>query len=260
VWTEEEVRARLERFLAGRTEWPRARDFAEAGESVLRRAIAREGGAPRWAAEFGIPYVERRGGGAVVWSEERVETELARFLGDRSAWPGAGEFERAGERALWQAIGRFGGPERWAFRFGLRPSSRRAGSRRTWTDARIEQRLRRFVAGRGDWPRVAEFEAAGLGSLFTAIYQYGGVEHWAARVGLASRPRRGGERRRWTDASVRHELARFSGRLGRWPRQRDFAAAGLMPLYWAASRTRGLAAWEAELGASAIAGQTVAAA
>ena len=250
IWTERHVRRELEAFLAGRDEWPRAVDFADAGKSVLRRAVARYGGPRRWARELGVDYVERRGSKPPTWTEQRVRSELARWLNGRRTFPTAGEFEAAGHGALWRAVRRTGGSERWCLEFGVRRPSRRAGSRRAWTDARIEAQLRRFLAGRDVWPPVGEFNDAGLAPLFTAVYTYGGVERWAARMGVARRPVRnpGRPAPRWTHARIRAELARFCRDRATWPAKRDFEAAGLIRLYWAASRVGGMAHWRAELG------------
>jgi hypothetical protein len=59
------------------------------------------------------------------------------------------------------------------------------GRRRKWTSARIRDELERFCGERGRWPRAAEFREAGQGSLYLAASRYGGIEHWAAELGLS---------------------------------------------------------------------------
>ena len=250
IWTEEHVRRQLEAFLADRDEWPRAVDFETAGKSVLRRAVARYGGPRHWAGELGVRYVERRGERPPAWTEERVREELTEFVNGHRTFPTAREFDRAGRAALWNAIRRTGGPERWSFELGLRRSNRRAGCRRAWTDARIEAQLRRFLAGRDVWPSVGEFNEVGLAPLFTAVYTYGGVDYWAARMDVTRRPVRnpGRRPRQWTPARIQAELERFCRHRDSWPARRDFEAAGLMRLYWAACRAGGMPYWRAELG------------
>jgi hypothetical protein len=247
IWTERHVRRELEAFLGGRDEWPRAAEFAKAGKSVLRRAVARYGGPRRWAQELGVDYVERT---PPAWTAQRVRSELGRFLNGHRTFPTAGEFEAAGYGGLWRAVRRTGGGDRWALEFGVAPPNRRPRSRRVWTDARIEAQLRRFLAGRDVWPRVSEFNDAGLASLFTAVYTYGGVEHWAARMGLGRRPLRnpGRPKPRWTRTRIHAELTLFCGRRDTWPARKDFEAAGLIRLYWAAQRVGGMARWREELG------------
>lgn len=64
-------------------------------------------------------------------------------------------------------------------------------SRRGWTDSRIRDELRRFTAGRSDFPSVREFRDAGQARLYEAIAAYGGAQHWADEVGLEWVERRG---------------------------------------------------------------------
>jgi len=54
AWTPERIRAALEEFTAGRTDWPTVAEFKEAGRTPLYLAISRYGGAEYWAAELGL--------------------------------------------------------------------------------------------------------------------------------------------------------------------------------------------------------------
>jgi hypothetical protein len=250
IWTEEHVRRELEDFLAGREQWPRARDFAEAGKSVLRRMVAQYGGPRRWADELGVSYVKRTP--QPTWTEDRVRRELATVLNGDRRFPAAGEFERIGRRALWEAINRTGGPDRWALEFGASRANLRAGQRRTWTEQRIERRLRRFLGDRKEWPSVREFNEAGLASLFTAVDTYGGVDLWAGRMGVRRRPPRnpGRPARHWNAARIREELAQFCAGRQTWPTRREFESAGHLGLYRAAGKHGGIRYWAEELGFS----------
>jgi hypothetical protein len=251
VWTDDQIRRRLETFLAGRDEWPRKREFVEAGNSLLWRVVAKYGGTRHWAAQLGVTYVERRGG-LPPWTKERVRLELAPLLAGREHFPSATEVRQGAGNALWRAILRTGGPDRWAAEFGLPRANRRAGSQRSWTDERIERELRRFLANRDEWPSAGEFNDANLASLFTAIYTYGGVELWAARMNVSLRPPRnsGRPRRYWTAERIRTQLTSFCAERENWPRVQEFQTAGLIRLYWAASRHGGVAYWSRELGLS----------
>jgi uncharacterized protein DUF4115 len=60
----------------------------------------------------------------------------------------------------------------------------------------------------------------------------------------------GGRKRKWTPERIRAELAKFSSKLGRWPRAAEFKEAGHADLYLAASRYGGIDYWIAELGFS----------
>jgi hypothetical protein len=62
---------------------------------------------------------------------------------------------------------------------------RGAGGRpRKWTDERIHAELEAFCAEIGRWPRAVEFRDAGHGDLYLAASRYGGIDHWAAELGL----------------------------------------------------------------------------
>jgi hypothetical protein len=209
--------------------------------------VARYGGRERWAQEMGVTCVQPRLR-APAWDEDRIRRELRVFLTGRDTWPTAEAFRLAGRAPLWGAIMRAGGSDRWAFEFGLRRQNRRAGSRRTWTEARIENELRRFLAGSDRWPKASVFAASGKASLFTAAYRYGGIDYWAARLGLPRPPPRRRPAIHWTEDRIRAELKQFCADRRTWPRQADFAAAQRLTLYWAASRAGGMRRWEADLG------------
>jgi hypothetical protein len=71
------------------------------------------------------------------------------------------------------------------FRHESKPVQERApAGRRDWTEERIREELGRFCAGRERWPTAAEFSAAGQASLYLAASRHGGVERWAAELGL----------------------------------------------------------------------------
>jgi len=119
-WTEESIGSELERFLAGRSDWPRHREFVAAGRQGLYHAVLKHGGTHVWAARMGVRF-RVRPGGREPWSEERVRAELAVFLRERDHWPSGAEFGAAGRDALLRAARRFGGSRRWQREFGLRP-------------------------------------------------------------------------------------------------------------------------------------------
>ena len=205
-------------------------------EALLEQA------APRGHANPAPPGTPTRG-----WTEERIRAELRSFLAARDDWPTAGEFRATGRDALWRAIKRGGGPDRWCLEFGVRRRHRRAGSRRVWTAARIETELRRFLAGADRWPPPRVFRDAGKASLYTAAYHYGGIAYWARRIGVQRRSRRRSSPY-WTEERIRDELLDFCRTRSIWPTEAVFAAAGRLPVYWAASRAGGMRRWKAELG------------
>ena len=58
------------------------------------------------------------------------------------------------------------------------------GRPRKWTDERIRAELEDFCAQDGHWPRAAEFREAGRNDLYLAASRYGGIDYWAATLGL----------------------------------------------------------------------------
>ncbi len=52
-----------------------------------------------------------------------------------------------------------------------------------WTDALIERELRGYLGDRVDWPRRAEFRAAGRGDLYMAASRHGGIARWRQMLG-----------------------------------------------------------------------------
>lgn len=53
-----------------------------------------------------------------------------------------------------------------------------------WTDTKIEQELRAFVADRPSWPSPGEFREAGQGPLYAAASKRGGIGRWRRIVGM----------------------------------------------------------------------------
>jgi hypothetical protein len=250
-WSEERVAEELQEFLGGRSEWPSYRDFQRQGKKALRDAVTRLGGARLWAGRLGVAYVERSPGYAPIWTEDRIEADLSRFLEGRRVWPSRVEFERAGFKTLRDAIGRTGGPPRWAAEFGLPRRDERRGSRRVWTDERIEAELRDLVSDTEHWPSTRVFRDAGKEPLLAAVCAHGGAQKWSRRLELR-RPghRRPARERVWTDERVFMELKQFCDGRESWPLFREFESAGKGRLYRAASRHGGVGRWKLRLGLS----------
>ena len=248
-WTDARIRGELTDFLQEATEWPSYRDFQRAGRQKLRDEVTRSGGARLWARRLNLPYPERNPGYATRWTEERVRRDLAEFLRGRGQWPSRLEFEAAGRKPLRDAVRRLGGPEPWAAEFGLPLQNLKFGSRRAWTDGRIEAELRRLLDGRDTWPTRSEFERAGLSAVAAAVVHGRGTAYWARFFGMKPPPRAGISRpRMWTDERIRAELKRFCGGRTTWPTEREFLDAGESALYNAACHYRGARYWADDLG------------
>jgi hypothetical protein len=248
-WTEERIRNELDDFLAGATEWPSYRDFQRAGRQTLGDEVTRSGGARLWAKRLKLPCRERKPGYATRWTEERVRRDLEEFLRGRDRWPSRLEFEAAGRKPLRDALLRLGGPEPWAAEFGLALPNLRFGSRRAWTDERIEAELRTLLDGRQGWPTPREFERSASVGVAAAVVHGRGTAYWARFFGLAPPPRSGLSRQRmWTDERIRAELERFCQGRATWPTEREFLDAGESTLYSAACQYHGARYWADELG------------
>jgi hypothetical protein len=249
LWTEDRVRRELEELLEGATEWPSYREFRRAGQESLRNQLPRFGGARQWAKRLGVQYPERKPGYARRWTEERVRADLVEFLYERESWPSRVEFEEAGRKPLRDAIGRLGGPERWAAEFGLPLRNLKAGSKLVWTDERIEAELRLVLEGRETWPGARELEQVGSYGLAGAVAHGRGTAYWARRLGFKPPSRAGVPKPRiWTDERIRAELERFCQGRTTWPTEREFREAGESALYSAACHHGGAPHWAAELG------------
>ena len=156
-----------------------------------------------------------------------MREELQTFLVGRAEWPSAADFVRAGRRQLRDAVYRFGGSRRWAQELGVAYPERRPGYAVRWTDGRVREELKVFLAGRSVWPSRKEFEAAGRKTLRDAVGRNGGIEMWAAEFDLPVQDLRRGSRRVWDDARIEAELRRFLGDRDDWPTKAEFEQAGL---------------------------------
>jgi hypothetical protein len=249
AWTDERIRRELQEFLQGATEWPSYRDFQRARRNKLRDEVTRAGGARLSAERLGLPYPERKPGYAPIWTEERVRADLAEFLRGWEHWPSRLEFEAAGRKPLRDAVRRLGGPERWAAEFRLPLLDLKFGSKRAWTEERIEAELRRVLDGRDTWPTRRELERVGRFGLATAVAQGGGTAYWASRFGFEPLPpSRVIRPRLWTDERIRAELEDFCRGRTTWPTEREFLEAGKSRLYTAACHYGGAPHWAAQLG------------
>jgi Fic family protein len=75
---------------------------------------------------------------------------------------------------------------RYRLAISTRPNGGRSpsGPKRTWTDERILNELRAFLAGRSNWPSAREFREAGRMPLYQAASRRGGIERWVAELEL----------------------------------------------------------------------------
>jgi len=266
LWDEQRIARELKAFLHGQTEWPRHREFVQAGHKQLYQAVLRNGGTDKWARRMRVKKVKRHGGHVQAWTEQRVREQLTAFLEGRDVWPTTAEFETEGQRSLRRALSKTGGVKRWAREFGLesasppdghraRPTVKRRrrrprAARRLWDEERIENAILPLVNELGRWPTKGEFRRAGLGAALSAVYDHGGSRRWRKRLGVKPKPFAGRvpDRTRWTPQRIESELSDFCRGRTSWPGQREFRDAGASALYSAVCRHGGTKLWRKRLG------------
>jgi DNA invertase Pin-like site-specific DNA recombinase len=249
-WAPKRIMAALEPFLAGRDRWPSFLEFQQASLVSLYQQVEQDGGAVRWAAEMGIPFVTPPWLGKAQ-PERTIRAGLAEFLAGRTTWPTYDEFRAAGLYRLRNSVNFTGGPERWAREFGV-TLDRRQRTPITWTYGRIERELAVFTQGRRDWPPHKEFHAAGLQPLYDVIV------HWKLRDTLAKElglslpkgrqkilPR---EPRRWTDEAIAAALDEMLAGRDEWPTAKEMTEAGLRGLDERLQRERTQIEWARRYG------------
>jgi hypothetical protein len=129
-------------------------------------------------------------------------------------------------------------------RLVLTSSSTTAGGERLsrpggWSPLRLEQELRSFLEGRGEWPSYHDFADAGRARLHAQALGYGGPHYWGGRLGVAV-PR---FTVRWDREVVRAALRPILKNRSRWPGPRVFEEAGMLAVYDALQRHGGIAYW-----------------
>jgi site-specific DNA recombinase len=247
AWPESKVRSTLGQFLASCVEWPRYEAFQAAGLALLYRQVELHGGKRRWAADLGLPVAAPRDP-AQGWTDERIRGALDRFLAGRRTWPPTKDFASAGLQTVRLAVGRTGGPERWAREYGLTLDPAHRTRPDTWTDDRIAAELHPLLSGRVRWPPKSAFVEAGHGSLYSAIQKHGTVGEWAERFGVRSPPGRNRPATLWSEEYTEATLTALVHQHGRWPRFVEFRAAGVRSLYERLRRDGTIAEWAERLG------------
>ena len=253
-WSDERIQHELQEFLAGRPDWPRYREFVEAGHKRLYRAILQHGGTKRWARRMRVRWVRHPGGTARLWTDDRIREELAAFVDGCKHWPTSAEFDAAGQHRLLAAVRRHGGTTHWAKQIGIHGPARRRSTRSAvaarWDEQRIEAALGPLVRQLGRWPTHGEFDHAGLGAARSAVYRNGGSTVWAKRLGVEASPAHAPapRTRHWDDRRIETELRRLCRRRRRWPSYSEFLAANQRRLYDAASHHGGIEYWRTRLG------------
>ena len=88
---------------------------------------------------------------------------------------------------------------------GARAPARR-GAKTADEEQAIRVGLRRFLAGRSEWPTYREFQRAGLKGLRDKITRVGGAERWAREMGVPYLRHPPGYAPVWTEHRIRRDL------------------------------------------------------
>lgn len=180
-WPRERLEHELGRFLDGWTIWPSEGAFRRRGRARLLRQVEIQGGTPYWAKRFDRPLKRRN---FVSWTDERIRAALEPLLADRATFPTITELTAQGHARLAHAITAHGGFAHWAAESGLPRSRRDCGSRRYWTDERIEAALRDLSQDHDTYPLQREFRERKLAGMYVTIWQTRGHQWWADHLGL----------------------------------------------------------------------------
>ena len=117
-WTHESIRTELLAFVGERRDWPRAPEFEAAGQSALRGAVKRHGGATYWARELGLqmePMQDRR-----KYTEADALRDLKAVVAQYGFLPGDGRLRQDGRSRLASFVRKQpGGYEAFRLKHGL---------------------------------------------------------------------------------------------------------------------------------------------
>jgi DNA invertase Pin-like site-specific DNA recombinase len=141
-----------------------------------------------------------RGWALYAWPPKRIKADLKRFTRDRTVWPTAEEFRRAGLERLHLQVRLSAGERMWAHHLGLEfpvPSHEEL-----WTDARIRAALALYLPGKECWPVVATFAADGQVPLLSALSRTGGQKRWGPEFPAIRTRRQGQHGRRPTPTTA----------------------------------------------------------
>jgi hypothetical protein len=188
-------------------------------------------------------------------TDNEIHAALARFLQGRTDWPPYREFQRAGLKGLRDEVTLRGGARHWARRLGVRFVAHPPGYAPIWTEHRIRDELREYLADRSEWPSRQQFERDGRKHLRDAINRTGGAARWAADSGLARHNHRSGSQRVWTPDVIEARLRELIGDGTRWPSRRELQEAGLTSMLSSIHAHEGLAHWASHFGVESRSGR-----
>lgn len=158
------------------------------------------------------------------------------------------DFQRAGLKSVRDEVTRRGGARHWALRLGVQFVAHPPGRAPIWTEDRVREELRDYLADRGEWPSRQQFEHDGRKPLRDAINRTGGAARWAADFGLTRGNQLSGARRAWTPDVVEARLRELIGDGTGWPSRPEVQDAGMRSMLSSIYAHEGPAYWATRLG------------
>ena len=125
--------------------------------------------------------------------------------------------------------------------------ARPAAGTQDWTRRKVITALRPLLDGRSEWPRFAEFQAAGLGLAHANARRHATVRKWCELFGVAV-PVKFRPMPLWSSGRVRRELTVALQGWNTWPTMREFRAMGQGELRKAVQLHGGAHRWAQEFG------------
>jgi hypothetical protein len=116
-----------------------------------------------------------------------------------------------------------------------------------WSELRLRDELKGFLAGRTRWPSFPDFQSAGRAALYEQVERHGGQRRWAALFDVPYQPPPE-QIATWSMRRIRRELGTYLQDKARWPSCRRFAADGRGRLRIAVRWFGGPEYWAREFG------------
>ena len=205
---------------------------------VIERAAAD----PHMGSEIDFSNLDGRWPGLSVEQRKRAIAEVIDWVAvERGRGPICG-------RAWLSLVGRHWRPQRW--NEPVRPfdparsEAVRVPMPKSWSEARIEEGLERFLADAREWPSYAEFAVAGFARLHFQVMGFGGPYWWGPRFGIEIP----GRFVIWNEERVRGALRPFLRGRETFPLKGAFIEAELRSMWTAVESHGGSEYWADEFG------------
>jgi hypothetical protein len=163
-------------------------------------------------------------------TEPQLRHSLTPLLEELGRWPNFRELQIAGLAHLQWQIERHGGPRAVARRCQVPFTEGTRELADSWTEERVRTELRTYLADTEAWPKYDQFATDGENALRRAVNWFGGPERWAAELGFELPLAQRSHRQPWSYILMKEQTARFTRGRGDWPKESEFAQAGLMGL------------------------------